>query len=83
MATNGGFRAIHHLHWISSLSFQGWRVFGCPKSTFDLVAKVEDDIKELEVGGWHLWAEVEAVTISHNFHMFFAKSSGGHTYPTS
>lgn len=29
-------------------SFQGWRVFGCPKSTFDLVAKVEEDIKELE-----------------------------------
>ena len=27
---------------------QGWRVFGCPKSTFDLVAKVEEDIKELE-----------------------------------
>eukprot|EP00435_Cladocopium_sp_Y103_P028929 s186_g7.t1 len=28
--------------------YQRWRVFGCPKSTFDLVAKVEDDIKELE-----------------------------------
>ena len=26
----------------------GWRVFGCPKSTYDLVAKVEDDIRELE-----------------------------------
>ena len=23
-------------------------MFGCPKSTFDLVAKVEEDIKELE-----------------------------------
>ncbi|CAE7240315.1 DNAH1, partial [Symbiodinium microadriaticum] len=28
--------------------YQRWRVFGCPKSTYDLVAKVEDDIKELE-----------------------------------
>ena len=30
---------------------RGWRVFGCPKSTYDLVSKVEDDIKELEAGG--------------------------------
>ncbi|CAK9050585.1 Dynein axonemal heavy chain 1 (Axonemal beta dynein heavy chain 1) (Ciliary dynein heavy chain 1) (mDHC7) [Durusdinium trenchii] len=28
--------------------YQRWRVFGCPKSTYDLVSKVEDDIKELE-----------------------------------